>query len=177
MAPPSPAMVTGARARSGPGAAPLPVRAYPRIVGPRPRRGTPPAPARARPADAPGELAPALALAVLSACCTAGAAGAVEAAHHAPGVLGDVASNDDFWDNTGRFVRYFFSVLLGTAYVALKPLWDAVKKGPVSALGTVGAIAGSLVLIYTILQTMLGSMDTALTPNYTYLGGYYTAPQ
>jgi hypothetical protein len=29
---------------------------------------------------------------------------------------------EDFWSNVGRYGSYFFSVLLGTAYTAIKPL-------------------------------------------------------
>ncbi|XRA98228.1 DUF751 domain-containing protein [Pycnococcus provasolii] len=124
-------------------------------------------------------LGPAVALALVTTLVATDAAHAADVAHHHASAtsavpLFDIASNDDFWDNTARFVRYFFSVLLGTAYVALKPVWDAIKKGPVSAVGTLGGIALAIYVIYAILQTMLVAADVGLTPNYTYMGGEFT---
>ncbi|EFN54403.1 hypothetical protein CHLNCDRAFT_15860, partial [Chlorella variabilis] len=46
-----------------------------------------------------------------------------------------------FWGNVLRYISYFFSVLLGTAYIAVKPLIELMKK-PTTAVLVVGGLAG-----------------------------------
>lgn len=69
-----------------------------------------------------------------------------------------IAENEDFWANMARYGRFFFSVIVGTVYTALKPLSQLLKR-PVTA----AVIIGVAVLIYffvsTTLQAMLGLSD------------------
>lgn len=69
-----------------------------------------------------------------------------------------VAENEDFWANMARYGRFFFSVIVGTVYTALKPLSQLLKR-PVTA----AVIIGVAVLIYffvsSTLQGMLGLSD------------------
>lgn len=80
---------------------------------------------------------------------------AAEDYHHHAQLLADVAEGADFWSNVLRYVSYFFSVLLGTAYVALKPLADLFKRPATAILGLAG-IAGLLAFVSFTVNAMLG---------------------
>jgi hypothetical protein len=62
---------------------------------------------------------------------------------------------DEFWDNTRRFILYFFSVTTGGIYMLVKPVADLFKK-PLTAALTVVILGGSFYLVFTVLQLMLG---------------------
>ena len=62
---------------------------------------------------------------------------------------------EDFWSNILRYVSYFFSVLLGTAYTAIKPIGGFLRK-PVSAVITVAVIIGLYVFVSSTVNAMLG---------------------
>ncbi|KAK9908494.1 hypothetical protein WJX75_008653 [Coccomyxa subellipsoidea] len=69
--------------------------------------------------------------------------------------LNQLAENEDFWSNVGRYGSYFFSVLLGTAYTAVKPIGGWLKK-PVSAVLTITAIIGLYIFVSSTVMAMLG---------------------
>jgi hypothetical protein len=66
-----------------------------------------------------------------------------------------VDAQDDFWSNVGRYGSYFFSVLLGTAYTAVKPIGGLLRK-PVTAVFTLAALAALAVFVTTTVRAMLG---------------------
>jgi hypothetical protein len=59
-----------------------------------------------------------------------------------------LAENEDFWANVLRYISYFFSVLLGTAYVAFKPV-VALLKRPTTAVLVIAAFAGLYYFVST----------------------------
>ncbi|CAL8469059.1 g8600 [Coccomyxa elongata] len=69
--------------------------------------------------------------------------------------LNQLAENEDFWSNVGRYGSYFFSVLLGTAYTAVKPIGGLLRR-PVSAVLTISAIIGLYIFVSTTVTAMLG---------------------
>lgn len=75
---------------------------------------------------------------------------------------------EDFWSNILRYVSYFFSVLLGTAYTAVKPIGGFLKK-PVSAVITVAAVIGLYIFVSSTVNAMLGvnQEDVLLLPPLT----------
>ena len=75
--------------------------------------------------------------------------------HHTPNVLMQLSSEEDFWGNVYAYIRYFFSVLLGTAYVAVRPI-VGLFKNPVSAFFTIFALVGLLVFVSVTVNAMLG---------------------
>eukprot|EP00878_Enallax_costatus_P008314 GHUV01008692.1.p1 GENE.GHUV01008692.1~~GHUV01008692.1.p1 ORF type:complete len:206 (+),score=46.55 GHUV01008692.1:184-801(+) len=84
------------------------------------------------------------------------AATAADAAqHHQPLYTIAEGGEEEFWSNVARYGRYFFSVLLGTAYVAVKPLLDAFKR-PTTAILAIALIVGGTVLLRFTLNAMLG---------------------
>ena len=74
-------------------------------------------------------------------------------------------AQEDFWSNVGRYGSYFFSVLLGTAYTAVKPIGGWLKK-PVSAVLTITAIIGLYIFVSSTVTAMLGvnSEDVLVLP-------------
>ncbi|KAL6780326.1 hypothetical protein ACKKBF_B13565 [Auxenochlorella protothecoides x Auxenochlorella symbiontica] len=83
---------------------------------------------------------------------------ASEAPHQHPAlnmVVGSLADNDAFWPNVLRYISFFFSVLLGTAYVAIQPIIKLLKK-PSTAVFTVAALAFALFLLKGTVSAMLG---------------------
>ncbi len=64
-------------------------------------------------------------------------------------------AQDDFWSNVGRYGSYFFSVLLGTAYTAVKPIGGLLRK-PVTAVFTLAALAALAVFVTSTVRAMLG---------------------
>lgn len=77
--------------------------------------------------------------------------------HHATEIF-QLAENEDFWSNVGRYGSYFFSVLLGTAYVAVKPLIALFKK-PVTAAFAVALLIGLYIFVSFTVKSMLGIED------------------
>lgn len=69
---------------------------------------------------------------------------------------------EEFWSNLARYGRYFVTVLLGTAYTAVKPLGNLLKN-PVTAAITVGVIAGLYFFVNATLKGMLGVNQEPLT--------------
>lgn len=74
--------------------------------------------------------------------------------------LGDLAENADFWGNVLRYVSYFFSVLLGTAYIAIRPIIELLKR-PGTAVLVVAGIAGLVYFVSFTVQARLGWKGTA----------------
>ncbi|PRW59460.1 Calcium release-activated calcium channel isoform A [Chlorella sorokiniana] len=86
----------------------------------------------------------------------AAADGSTQLAHAAAAQpLGDLAENADFWGNVLRYVSYFFSVLLGTAYIAIRPIIELLKR-PGTAVLVVAGIAGLVYFVSFTVQAMLG---------------------
>lgn len=65
----------------------------------------------------------------------------------------DVAEGEDFWENVGRYISYFFSVMLGTVYVMVKPFGELLKRP-----GTAIALVCGLVLLYVFLSNTIQAM-------------------
>ncbi|KAI3435757.1 hypothetical protein D9Q98_001815 [Chlorella vulgaris] len=76
-----------------------------------------------------------------------------------PQLLGDLAENEDFWGNVVSYISYFFSVLLGTAYIAVKPIIELMKK-PGTAVLVVAGTASLIWFVSFTVQAMLGMNDT-----------------
>ncbi len=61
----------------------------------------------------------------------------------------------DFWENIGKYPRYFITIVLGvfiSSYGWLVPLW----KRPLTAVALVGFLVGTFVTIVLTLKAMLG---------------------
>ena len=86
------------------------------------------------------------------------AAGGADGAHGVPQLLGDVAENEDFWGNVLRYISYFFSVLLGTAYIAIRPLIELMKRPGTAVL----VVAGTAGLVYFVSFTVQASVRRML---------------
>ena len=66
----------------------------------------------------------------------------------------------DFWENVGKYPRYFISIVLGiflSTFSWLTPLW----KRPVTAVALVGFLVGTLVTVVLTLKAMLGFTPVA----------------
>jgi len=70
-----------------------------------------------------------------------------------PRPIADIAENEDFWANVLRYISYFFSVLLGTAYVAIKPVFELLKRPTTAILVIIGGAA-----LYFFVSTTVGAM-------------------
>lgn len=66
-----------------------------------------------------------------------------------------MGTQEDFWSNVGRYGSYFFSVLLGTAYTAVRPIGGLLRK-PVTAVATLAALAALVIFVTTTVSAMLG---------------------
>ena len=84
--------------------------------------------------------------------------------HHHDAPLADIAENEDFWANVLRYVSYFFSVLLGTAYVAFKPILELLKR-PTTALLVIAGAAGLYYFVSTTVSMMLGVNEFTYEPS------------
>jgi hypothetical protein len=84
----------------------------------------------------------------------AAAAADLQQPHHWE-VVGDIGENEEFWSNVGRYISYFFSVLLGTAYVAVRPVVELLRK-PQTAVPVVIVTGLLLALVSFTVQSMLG---------------------
>lgn len=78
--------------------------------------------------------------------------------------IADLAENEDFWGNVLRYVSYFFSVLLGTAYVALKPIVELLKRPTTAILVILGA-TGLYLFVSTTVSAMLGVNEFEYDPS------------
>lgn len=72
--------------------------------------------------------------------------------------LYSLAENEDFWNNLVQYARFFVSVLVGTAYVAFKPIAGLLRK-PGSAIGVLIGAAAFAYFIKATVTAMLGSAD------------------
>jgi Protein of unknown function (DUF751) len=66
----------------------------------------------------------------------------------------------DFWDNVGKYPRYFITIVLGvflSTFGWLAPLWQR----PVTAVALVGFLVGTLVTVVLTLKAMLGFTPVA----------------
>ncbi|KAK9821931.1 hypothetical protein WJX81_003796 [Elliptochloris bilobata] len=87
---------------------------------------------------------------------SAGELGASHPAFHPVAAdLNQLAEGEDFWSNVGRYGSYFFSVLLGTAYTAVRPIGGLLRK-PVTAVATLAALAALAVFVTSTVSAMLG---------------------
>lgn len=86
------------------------------------------------------------------------AAGGADAAEHLSGPMADIAENEGFWQNVLRYIQYFFTVLLGTAYVAIKPFFELFKR-PVTAIVGITAVVGLFAFVSFTVSAMLGLSD------------------
>lgn len=62
---------------------------------------------------------------------------------------------EGFWDNVFRYVRYFFTTLLGlliSVFDSLTPLF----KSPLTMIALLGLLIGSVVFVTLTLRAMLG---------------------
>lgn len=67
-----------------------------------------------------------------------------------------LASEDsEFWVNVSRYGRYFITVLLGTAYISVKPVIELLKR-PKTAFLVVAGVAVLYLFVSTTVQAMLG---------------------
>ena len=64
-----------------------------------------------------------------------------------------LAENEDFWSNMARYSRFFVSVMVGTAYIILKPFGQLLKR-PVTA----AVFIGGIVVLYFFLRMTLTAM-------------------
>jgi Protein of unknown function (DUF751) len=61
----------------------------------------------------------------------------------------------DFWNNIGKYPRYFITIVLGifiSAFGWVAPLWNR----PVTAVALVGFLVGTVVTVILTLKAMLG---------------------
>lgn len=72
--------------------------------------------------------------------------------------MGDIASEAPIWENILRYIQYFFSIMLGTGYVMLKPV-GRLLKNPVSAVFVIAGIVGTFFFVKTTVNAMLGVED------------------
>lgn len=78
--------------------------------------------------------------------------------HPSAQLLGDLAENEDFWSNVLRYISYFFSVLLGTAYIAVKPLIELMKR-PGTAILVIAGVGSLVWFVSFTVSAMLGMTE------------------
>ena len=61
----------------------------------------------------------------------------------------------DFWVNVSRYGRYFITVLLGTAYISVKPVLQLLKR-PKTAVAVIVGLVALYLFVSTTVQAMLG---------------------
>ena len=76
--------------------------------------------------------------------------------------LFEVLAQEDFWSNLARYGRFFITVLLGTAFTAIRPLGGLLKR-PVTAVVVVAALFGLYIFLNATLKGMLGVTQEPLT--------------
>jgi hypothetical protein len=62
---------------------------------------------------------------------------------------------DNFWNNVGRYPRYFITVVLGVFLSTFGWLAPLLKR-PVTAIALVGFLVGTIVFVSFTLKAMLG---------------------
>jgi Protein of unknown function (DUF751) len=70
----------------------------------------------------------------------------------------DQAQDTPIWENLLRYTQYFFSIMLGTGYVILRP-FAALLKNPLTAVLLIGFTVGLVVFVKTTVAAMLGVDD------------------
>jgi Protein of unknown function (DUF751) len=105
-----------------------------------------------------GTLAAGLDFALPEAAHSAESVGQLLHSLPAPAPLFDIAQDTPFWENLARYGQYFFSVMLGTGYVMLKP-FAALLKRPVTAVLLIAFAIGLFFLVKRTVQAMLGTND------------------
>ena len=74
---------------------------------------------------------------------------------HQPEAFQLATGDSDFWVNVSRYGRYFITVLLGTAYVAVKPVLQLLKR-PKTAIAVIVGLVALYFFVSTTVQAMLG---------------------
>jgi hypothetical protein len=73
--------------------------------------------------------------------------------------ISDLADSEDFWSNLLRYVSFYFSVLLGTAATAARPVVAALRRSPASAAGVVVVALVLGIFVTKTVGAMLGVDD------------------
>ena len=76
-----------------------------------------------------------------------------------PSPIADLADSNDFWSNLLRYVSFYFSVLLGTAATASKPVIAALRRSPASAAGVVAVAVVIFLFVSKTVGAKLGVDD------------------
>lgn len=79
---------------------------------------------------------------------------AVQHLHH-PEAFQLATGDSDFWVNVSRYGRYFITVLLGTAYITVKPVLQLLKR-PKTAVAVILGLLALYLFVSTTVQAMLG---------------------
>lgn len=79
----------------------------------------------------------------------------VVAAIPTPHNIFDLANDTPIWENLVRYAQYFFSIMLGTAYVMLKPFAQLLKN-PLTGILLIAGVIGLGFFIKTTVNAMLG---------------------
>ena len=79
---------------------------------------------------------------------------AVQHLHH-PEAFQLATGDSDFWVNVSRYGRYFITVLLGTAYISVKPVLQLLKR-PKTAVAVILGLLALYFFVSTTVQAMLG---------------------
>ncbi|DBA73065.1 TPA: hypothetical protein ACH3X2_010006 [Trebouxia sp. C0005] len=74
---------------------------------------------------------------------------------HPPETFQIATGEGDFWVNVSRYGRYFITVLLGTAYISVKPVLQLLKR-PKTAVAVVIGLVALYLFVSTTVQAMLG---------------------
>lgn len=75
-----------------------------------------------------------------------------------PNAAFDLAQDTPIWENLVRYTQYFFSVMLGTAYVMLRPV-AALFKRPLTAILLIAFLVGLALFVRRTLKAMTGVDD------------------
>lgn len=78
--------------------------------------------------------------------------------HTIPSPVADIADEVPFWANVLRYVQYFFSIMLGTGYVMLKPFAQLLRN-PVTGVLVIAAAVGLVIGVKITVTAMLGVDD------------------
>ncbi len=74
---------------------------------------------------------------------------------HQPEIFQIATGEGDFWVNVSRYGRYFITVLLGTAYISVKPVLQLLKR-PKTAVAVIIGLVALYLFVSTTVQAMLG---------------------
>ena len=74
---------------------------------------------------------------------------------HQPETFQVATGEGDFWVNVSRYGRYFITVLLGTAYISVKPVLQLLKR-PKTAVAVIIGLVALYLFVSTTVQAMLG---------------------